>query len=96
MKDLDYLKRFEGSYEATFDQQKIEITIKLCDSQLVVTLPRGELKLSPERFGMFSLKGVAGQKLQFIFDDSGNIVKAQMVLPNSTIAGEIMPKAQEQ
>lgn len=91
-KDLNYLKKFEGSYEATFDQQKVEITIKLCDSQLIFALPGGELKLLPERPGIFSLKGIAGQKLHFTFDDNDNIVKAKMVLANNTIAAEMMPK----
>lgn len=93
-KDLNYLKRFEGSYEGTTvdDLQKIDITIKLCESQLLFSIPHGDLELVPESFGVFSLKGT-GQKLQFIFDEGGSIVKAQMILPNKTIAAEIIPKS---
>ncbi len=39
---------------------------------------------------------MAGQKLQFIFDGSGKIVQGHMVLPNSTIVAEIMPKTQKE
>jgi hypothetical protein len=92
-KDLDYLKRFEGSYEMIFNENKLEITIKLLDSQLIFTVHHSELKLVPESFGVFSMKGVAGQKMQFIFDKSGKIVKAQMVLSDNTIAAEATPKS---
>lgn len=93
VKNLDYLKRFEGSYEGitVHDQQKIDVAIKLCDSQLLFSIPHGDLKLMPESFGVFDLKGT-GQKLQFILDESGGIVKAQVTLPNNAIAAEIMPK----
>lgn len=92
--DLNYLKRFEGVYEGItlHDQQKMPITIKLCDSHLLFCLPHGEMQLLPEGFGVFSMKGVAGQKLHFIFDKGGAIEKAQMVLSNDAIAAEILPQ----
>lgn len=96
--DLDYLKRFEGLYEITTnDQQKIEITLKLSESKLMYVVPGGELQLIPESFCVFSLKGVAGQKLQFILDDGGKVVKAQMmILPSNTVVAEVLPKTQEE
>lgn len=95
--DFDYLKRFEGVYEVTAsDQQKIEITLKFYESKLMYIVPGGEIQLIPESVCVFSLKGVVGQKLQFIIDDSGQVVKAQMiVLPSNAVVAEFLPKAQE-
>ena len=93
--DLDYLKRFEGSYESTINQQKIELIIKVINSELLLAIPGGELKLLPESFGLFNLKGMASQKLQFIFDDKGNIIKAQMVLSNGSIVAELLPETEK-
>jgi serine-type D-Ala-D-Ala carboxypeptidase/endopeptidase len=95
--DLTYLKRFAGAYEGItlHDQQKLPITIKLSDSQLIFSLPHGELKLVPESHGVFSLKGSPGQKLHFIFDKDGNVEKAQMLLPENVIAAEIFPHLEE-
>jgi hypothetical protein len=90
--DLDYLKRFEGLYEVTTnDQQKIEIALKLSGSKLLYTAQGGELRLIPVSFSVFALNGGSGQNLQFIFDDSGKVVKAQMVI-NNTIVAEMMRK----
>lgn len=91
-KDLNYLKRFEGSYETTINEDKLDITIKLCDSQLIFAIHHSELKLIPESFGVFSMKGVAGQKLHFIFDNN-KIVKAQMIFSDNTVAAEAIPKS---
>jgi len=92
--DLDYLKQFEGSYEATlFKIKKIETKIKLHDSQLISSDSNGQVTLVPESFGIFSLKEMADLRLQFIFDDNGNIIKAQMILPDNTVLLEMMPKA---
>ena len=96
-KDLNYLKLFEGAYEGItgHDKQKMPITIKLCDSQLIFSIPHGELKLIPESFGVFSLKDSPRQKLHFIFDEGGSIEKAQLLLSESVIAAEIFPHLEE-
>lgn len=92
--DLDYLRRFEGLYEITInDQQKIEITLKLSDSKLIYAAQGEEVQLLPESFSVFGLRGAVSQKLQFIFDESGNVVKAQiMVLPHNAIVAEMVRK----
>lgn len=75
------------------DQQKIEITLKLSDSKLIYAAQGGEVQLIPQSFSIFGLRGAAGQNLQFIFDDSGKVVKAQMlVLPDNAIVAEMVRK----
>lgn len=93
--DLNYLKRFEGVYEITTnDQQKIEIAIQLSGLNLMYVVYEEELQLIPESFCVFSLKGVAGLKLQFVLDDSGAVAKVQIVmLPSNKVAAEALPKA---
>lgn len=93
-KNLDYLKRFEGLYEITTnDQQKIDITLKLSDSMLIYAAQGGEVQLIPESFSVFGLRGAASQKLHFVFDDSGKVIKAQMlVLPDNAVVAEMVRK----
>lgn len=91
-KDLEYLKQFEGSYELIINQQKMDLTIKVKNLELVFANSEGELNLLPESFGVFTLKGMAGQKLRFIFNDIHNILKAQMVRSNGLIGAELLPK----
>jgi CubicO group peptidase (beta-lactamase class C family) len=96
-KDLDYLKRFEGTYEIiTKDQPITEIKLKLSESKLIYVVPTGELQLIPESLCIFSLKGVAGQKLQFILDDNGKVIKAQMLaFPSNKVVTEILRNPQK-
>ena len=93
--DRNYLKRFEGVYEITTDdQQKIEIAIQLLGSKLIYVVCEDEFELIPESSCVFSFKGMAGLKLQFVLDDSGAVAKAQIVmLPSNTVAEEAFPKA---
>ena len=93
--DSSYLKQFEGFYDVmTSDQQRMEVAIKLIESRLILVMPGGELKMIPTEIGVFSMQGVPGQVLKFIFDDKGNIVKAQMIIqPSHAVAGEVIPKA---
>lgn len=90
--DLDYLQQFVGSYELSMGQQKIASTIKLEENGLAFIIPEGEVKLLPETKGVFSLKGMAGQKLRFIFDEAQNILEAQVVQSNGPIVAVILPK----
>jgi len=88
--DLDYLTRFEGAYKSANNEQKMGFVIKLRNLEIVASVPGGELNLLPESFGLFSLKGTAGQKLRFIMDDTGTITKAQMETFNGSIITEFL------
>lgn len=67
-------------------------TIKLENGELAFIIPGGEVKLLPETNGVFILKGMAGQKLKFIFNEAEHIVEGQMVQTNGSIGAVILPK----
>ena len=92
--DLDYLKRFEGVYEIVENDQKIEVALNLSESKLIYVVPGGKLQLIPEAYCIFGLKEAAAQKFKFTLDESGKVIKAQIiVLPANTVVAEMIPKA---
>lgn len=93
-KDIDYLKLFEGSYTyiAKVDEYKFDLSIKLNNSKLFYTCAQGEIELLPESYGVFSFKNIPGQTLQFLFDKDKKIIKANSVLADKSVDGEIISK----
>lgn len=99
--DQEYLNKFVGSYDATVfvvpDQPKQTLQVSIFGKQLACSLTCGEVGLLyPESFGVFGIKGFPDGKVQFSFDEKGNISKVQaLILSNGTTAWEATPKPQE-
>ncbi len=97
--DPDYLNKFVGSYNANVaallsnGQPEQNLQITLFGKQLSCALSCGEVAMIyPEQFGVFGVKGFAGAKVQFTFDDQGKIKLIQASLPDGTIVWEAIPK----
>ncbi len=97
-KDQGYLNKFVGSYDANVfvvpDQPKQTLQISIFGKQLASSLSCGEVgMLYPQSFGIFGIKGYPDGRVQFSFDEEGNISKVQaLILSTGTTAWEATPK----
>jgi len=100
-KDLEYLNKFVGSYDATvfvpqnLPDQNVQISL-YGGKQLACSMSCGEVgMLYPEKFGVFGIKGFPEGKVHFTFDEQGNISKVQAFLSEGTIIWEAIPRPRE-
>jgi CubicO group peptidase (beta-lactamase class C family) len=76
--DREYLEQFANTYSN--EQTTIEVSLK--GNQLIATAFGQEFPLEPEKKDTFSLKGMSGFTVHFIFDEARNITGLQAIQPN--------------
>lgn len=93
-KDQCYLKKFEGDYKSISlsDQCELDSNISLKDGRLIYSCTAGEIELLPVSSNSFALKGIPGQKLEFLINKNNKIVKANWRMSDEQIVGEVLPK----
>ncbi len=77
----DFLEQFVGVYELTGMDMQAQVALK-GDSALSVSVPgQPEYELEPYRGTEFRMKGLSGFRVEFQWNDAGEVVEARLIQP---------------